>query len=64
MANANSTVVPDSYRVDIVPAAEGNASYCVMRCEQVARFDSEDHAAFLVDLLMQGQADGMGVRHG
>ena len=62
MVVSKHTVSPDSYRVDVVPGAEGNA-YHVMRCEKVARFNSEEEAAFLVELLTQGQADGVEANH-
>ena len=57
MAGKEFTVSPDVYRVDVVPDKQGN-SYRVMRCEVVARFDDQEHAAFLVDLLTRGQHDG------
>jgi hypothetical protein len=46
---------PSVYRVDVVRSEQGNV-YCVVRCELVARFDTEAHAAFLVELLLKGQA--------
>ena len=57
MVASNSTVSPDSstYRVDVVPGEQGN-TFHVMRCELVAQFDSEEQAAFLVELLLKGQA--------
>jgi hypothetical protein len=48
---------PSAYRVDVVRGEQGN-TYHVMRCELVARFDSEAHATFLVELLLKGQAGG------
>ena len=48
---------PGAYRVDIVRDKQGD-TYHVVRCELVARFDSEAHAAFLVELLLKGQAHG------
>ena len=56
MAGNNSTVSPDSYRVDVVPSEHGSV-FNVMRCEHVAHFDSEEHATFLVELLTRGQHD-------
>jgi hypothetical protein len=56
MVTPKSTAPPlNTYRVDVVPGEQGRV-YHVMRCELVARFDSEEHAAFLVDLLLKGQA--------
>jgi hypothetical protein len=55
MVAANSTVSPDSYRVDVVRGEQGN-TFHVMRCEPVASFDDPEHAAFLVDLLTKGGA--------
>jgi hypothetical protein len=56
MVAQKSTVTPDSYRVDVVRGAQGD-TFQVVRCEAVARFDNEEHAAFLVDLLLKGQTD-------
>ena len=53
MVASNSTVSPDTYRVDTIPGAEGN-TFQVVRCEAVARFDDAEHAAFLVALLTEG----------
>ena len=49
---ADSIVSPSSstYRVDVV-RGDQSSIYHVMRCEPVARFDNEEHAAFLVELL-------------
>ena len=55
MVASNSTVSPDSYRVDVVHGEQGN-TFQVVRCEPVARFDNAEHAAFLVDLLTKGGA--------
>jgi hypothetical protein len=57
MVTSKSTVSPNTYRVDLVYGEKAN-TYCVMCCETVARFDSEEHAAFLVELLLKGQAHG------
>jgi hypothetical protein len=46
---------PGAYRVDVVHSEQGN-TFQVMRCEPVASFDNEEHAAFLVDLLTKGGA--------
>jgi hypothetical protein len=55
MVASNSTVSPSTYRVDTVPSEQGN-TFQVVRCEPVAKFDNEEHAAFLVDLLTKGGA--------
>ena len=57
MVASNSTVSPSPslYRVDTVRGEQGN-TFQVVRCEPVARFDNEEHAAFLVDLLTKGGA--------
>jgi hypothetical protein len=55
MVASNSTVTPDSYRVDVVRGEQGN-TFQVVRCEPVASFDDPEHAAFLVDLLTKGGA--------
>ena len=47
---------PSVYRVDVVRGEQGS-TYCVMRCETVAQFDNQEHAAFLVELLLKGQAN-------
>lgn len=57
MVNSKSTASPETYRVDIVRGDQGD-TFQVVRCEPVARFDNEDHAAFLVDLLTKGGAHG------
>ena len=56
MVTSKSTASPstNTYRVDVVRGEQGD-TYHVMRCEPVARFDSEEQAAFLVDLLLKGQ---------
>ena len=36
---------PSVYRVDVVRGDQGN-TYHVVRCEPVAKFDTEEHAAF------------------
>ena len=46
---------PSVYRVDTVRGEKGD-TFQVVRCEPVARFDNEEHAAFLVDLLLKGTA--------
>jgi hypothetical protein len=56
MVISKSTASPDTYRVDVVPGDQGN-TFQVVRCEPVARFDDEEHAAFLVDLLTKGGAN-------
>ena len=48
---------PGTYRVDTVHGEQGN-TFQVMRCEPVAKFDNQEHAAFLVDLLTKGGANG------
>jgi hypothetical protein len=53
MVASNSTASPDSYRVDTVRGEQGNI-FQVVRCELVARFDNEEHAVFLVELLKGG----------
>ena len=53
MVISKSTASPNAYRVDAARGEQGN-TYQVMRCEPVARFDNEEHAAFLVDLLVSG----------
>jgi hypothetical protein len=58
MVTQKSTASPDTYRVDVVPGDQGN-TFHVLRCESVAKFDNEEHAAFLVDLLVSG-----GLHHG
>jgi hypothetical protein len=57
MVDSKSTPSPNpgAYRVDVVHDKQGDA-YHVVRCELVARFDNEAHAAFLVELLLKGQA--------
>jgi hypothetical protein len=55
MVISKFTASPNTYRVDVVRGEQGNM-YHVMRCEPVARFDNKEHAAFLVDLLLNGQA--------
>ena len=55
MVASNSTVSPDSYRVDVVRGEQGD-TFQVVRCDSVARFDNAEHAAFLVDLLTKGGA--------
>jgi hypothetical protein len=47
---------PSVYRVDVERGEHGAPTYYVMRCEPVAQFDNQEHAAFLVDLLLKGQA--------
>ena len=54
-ANSTASPSPSAYRVDTVRGEQGN-KYEVMRCEVVARFDSEEHATFLIELLQKGQA--------
>jgi hypothetical protein len=56
MVTRKSTASPSSgvYRVDVVPGKQGSAFH-VVRCETVARFDNEEHAAFLVELLAKGE---------
>lgn len=44
-----------TYRVDATPSEHGSV-YRVIRCDTVARFDNEEHAAFLVELLAKGQS--------
>jgi hypothetical protein len=39
---------PGAYRVD--------TEHGVMRCDVVARFDNEEHASFLVELLQEGHS--------
>jgi citrate lyase alpha subunit len=53
MVASNSTAGP-TYHVDVVRGEYG-ISYNVMRCELVAQFDSEEHAAFLCELLLKEQ---------
>jgi hypothetical protein len=48
---------PGPYRVEVVPGDQGS-TYYVMRCESVAQFDNQEHAAFLVELLLRGQIHG------
>ena len=57
MVASNSTVSPSPsvYRVDTARGDQGN-TFQVMHCEPVARFDNEEHAGFLVDLLTKGGA--------
>ncbi len=59
MVTQKSTASPDpgTYRVDVTPGEHGTV-YHVIRCETVARFDNEAHAAFLVELLAKGQSHG------
>jgi hypothetical protein len=57
MVTPKSTASPSTYRVDVVPGDQAG-TYYVMRCEPVARFDSEEHAAFLVELLLKGTPHG------
>jgi hypothetical protein len=52
MVASNSTVSPSTYHIDVVRGERGG-TYDVMRCELVASFDSEKHAAFLVELLLK-----------
>jgi hypothetical protein len=56
MVTPKSTASPDAstYRLDVAPGEHGSV-YHVIRCETVARFDNEAHAAFLVELLAKGQ---------
>jgi hypothetical protein len=51
MVASNSTAGP-TYHVDVVRGEYG-ISYNVLRCELVAQFDSEEHAAFLCELLLK-----------
>ena len=44
-----------TYHVDVVLGADDGITYDVMRCELVANFDDEQHAAFLVELLLKEQ---------
>ncbi len=53
MVTKESTVSPDTYRVDVVPGDQGS-TYRVVRCVAVAQFEDEEHAAFLVELLAKG----------
>jgi hypothetical protein len=46
---------PSVYRVDVVHDNQRD-TYHVVRCELVAQFDNQEHAAFLVELLLKGQA--------
>jgi hypothetical protein len=46
---------PSVYRVDVVRGDQGN-TYHVVHCSPVAKFENEEHAAFLVDLLTKGGA--------
>jgi hypothetical protein len=48
---------PSVYRVDVVHGEQGS-TYQVIRCDPVAKFDNEEHAAFLVALLQEGRANG------
>ena len=60
MVASNSTASPNlssTYRIDVV-GGEPGSMYHVMRCELVARFDSEEQAAFLIELLQKGQPHG------
>jgi hypothetical protein len=43
-----------TYHIDVVRGEQG-ITYDVMRCELVASFDDEQHAAFLVELLLKEQ---------
>lgn len=52
----NSSPDSSTYRVDVAPGEHGSV-YHVIRCETVARFDNEEHAAFLVELLLNGGID-------
>ena len=54
-SNSTASTNPSSYRVDVVRGEQGN-TFQVVRCEPVAKFDNEEHAAFLVDLLTKGGA--------
>ncbi len=45
---------PSTYRVDVVRDEQGD-SYHVLRCEVIARFDDEEHATLLIELLTKGQ---------
>jgi hypothetical protein len=56
MVAQKSTASPNAYRVDVVRGEQGN-TFQVMRCEPVARFDNEEHATFLVELLAKGAPD-------
>jgi hypothetical protein len=55
MVPSDSIVSADTYRVDAGPAERGSG-FNVVRCEHVAHFDDEAHAAFLVDLLTTDQS--------
>jgi hypothetical protein len=57
MVTEKSTASPNTYRVDTVRGEQGN-TFQVVRCEPVAKFDNEEHAVFLVDLLTKGGAHG------
>lgn len=52
-----TTLIRDSYRIDTIPGEHGSA-FNVVRCQHVAHFDDEEHAAFLVELLTKGQGHG------
>jgi hypothetical protein len=58
MADSIVSPGPGAYRVDTARGDQGNTYHVVMRCEPVASFNNPEHAAFLVDLLTKGGANG------
>ena len=55
MVTQKSTASPNPYRVETVSGDQGD-TFHVVHCSPVAKFNNEEHAAFLVDLLTKGGA--------